>query len=391
MITKPVEQAGFIYIYLSNESNTTHDVYFDDFRITHTKSKILQEDHYYPFGLSISALSSSAPLSKPNRYKFNGGTEFNTDIGLNWYETTHRGLDVTLGRFMQVDPMADMLTSINPYNFGFNNPIKFNDPTGLIGESNDKKKDCPEGDCDDNVYRGGSAGTVIVVGRRRAGSANSYVGGYWSYYLNKWKNGNAVERGLYANYRENGLSGVQNVLSHSRTLNMSSEGYEDVIAHSQAYMSDIGKIYAYGVGGSILVTAAAPILIEMVVAKTETMVADMLVELSSQIFTNLIVDQRVGWENLDIADIILAGFTKPGMGDVVGATVDLTYDGGFSYLGKGDKSLNNVIGDAILGSITTGQRQLMDKSSITDINKYILDAFNKTKVSVVEKAVNKNE
>jgi hypothetical protein len=82
MITKPVEQAGFIYIYLSNESHTTHDVYFDDLRITHTKSKILQEDHYYPFGLSISALSSTGPLSKPNQFKYNG-KELNEEFDLN--------------------------------------------------------------------------------------------------------------------------------------------------------------------------------------------------------------------------------------------------------------------------------------------------------------------
>jgi RHS repeat-associated protein len=87
-----------------------------------TTRQILQEDHYYPFGLGIAALSSTAPLSKPNRYKFNGGTEFNSDFDLGWYETTHRGLDVTLGRFMQIDPMADILSSINPYNFGYNNP-----------------------------------------------------------------------------------------------------------------------------------------------------------------------------------------------------------------------------------------------------------------------------
>ncbi len=278
---------------------------------------------------------------------------------------------------MQVDPMADMLTGINPYNFGYNNPIKFNDPTGLIGQS-------------DTTFVNHDLPTFVVTAKRPRKSSSLSASQLSLLNDLKWSS-NPVHRGLYSEYKDNGLAGVRNVLSHSRTLNMSTEGYEDAIAKGEQTRQALGKLMLYGVGGTMVATVGAPILVDMIVAKVETAGVDMAIEAGSQIFTNLIVDQRVGWGNLDIADIILAGFTKPGMGDVVGATVDLTYDGGFNYLGKGDRTLNNVIGDAILGSITTGQRQLMDKSSITDINKYILDAFNKTKVSVVEKAVNKNE
>ncbi len=67
-----ITQKGYIYIWVSNESDANLDVFFDDLKVTHTKGHILQEDHYYPFGMSISALSSSAPLSKPNQFKYNG-------------------------------------------------------------------------------------------------------------------------------------------------------------------------------------------------------------------------------------------------------------------------------------------------------------------------------
>ncbi|WP_348655499.1 RHS repeat-associated core domain-containing protein [uncultured Roseivirga sp.] len=130
MITKPVEQAGFIYIYLSNESNTSHDVYFDDLRITHTKSKVLQEDHYYPFGLSINALSSSAPLSKPNKYLYNG-KELQEETG--WYDYGARLFDPAIGRFIQVDPLAEVTQEAwTPYHYVKNNPIKYIDPDGMI-------------------------------------------------------------------------------------------------------------------------------------------------------------------------------------------------------------------------------------------------------------------
>ena len=50
MITKPVEQAGFIYIYLSNESNTSHDVYFDDLRIPTPRARYYRKIIIIPLG-----------------------------------------------------------------------------------------------------------------------------------------------------------------------------------------------------------------------------------------------------------------------------------------------------------------------------------------------------
>src|SRR5690606_28275695 len=47
--TKP----GYIYIYLSNESDKVVDVYFDDMGITHNHSPIVAGADYYPFGLAM--------------------------------------------------------------------------------------------------------------------------------------------------------------------------------------------------------------------------------------------------------------------------------------------------------------------------------------------------
>jgi hypothetical protein len=47
------------------------------------------------------------------------------------YDTPFRSYDAQLGRFHQIDPLADLAPGINPYRFGFNNPISLNDPTGL--------------------------------------------------------------------------------------------------------------------------------------------------------------------------------------------------------------------------------------------------------------------
>ncbi len=49
-----------------------------------------------------------------------------------------RTYDPTIGRFQQIDPLADNISTISPYHFGYDNPIRFSDPLGLIG--NDKEK-----------------------------------------------------------------------------------------------------------------------------------------------------------------------------------------------------------------------------------------------------------
>ncbi len=140
-----VPSSGYFYVYVSNEGTKT--VYFDDMLLTHTKGALLQEDHYYPFGGSITALSSTAPLSKPNNYKYNGFEE-QTDFDLGWYDYQARFYDPQLGRFMQVDPAADLMRRHSPYNYAFDNPIRFIDPDGMIGEDV-VSGGCPEGsNCD---------------------------------------------------------------------------------------------------------------------------------------------------------------------------------------------------------------------------------------------------
>jgi len=50
----------------------------------------------------------------------------------NEYTTEFRQLDVRTGRWMSMDPMMAIIPDRSPYEFAFNNPIAFVDPSGLL-------------------------------------------------------------------------------------------------------------------------------------------------------------------------------------------------------------------------------------------------------------------
>jgi RHS repeat-associated protein len=122
-----VREEGYVYIYLSNESPTQVDIYFDDVAVTHTKSRVLQYNEYYPLGLQT-ASSWTRENTTGNNFLYNQGNELNPTSG--WYETFYRGYDASLGRFLQVDPEATRYADFSTYHYAGNNPVLLNDPSG---------------------------------------------------------------------------------------------------------------------------------------------------------------------------------------------------------------------------------------------------------------------
>ncbi len=125
----PVTKKGYIYIYVSNETPGAK-VWFDDLTVTHIENEVVQADDYYPFGLTMASTSYMGEDRLRNDYLFNAESEFETNA--NWYNTPFRKFDGALGSFTGIDFFADFLPGINPYQFGFNSPVSFNDPLGLI-------------------------------------------------------------------------------------------------------------------------------------------------------------------------------------------------------------------------------------------------------------------
>ncbi|MBN3584569.1 hypothetical protein JYB64_19415 [Algoriphagus aestuarii] len=53
-------------------------------------------------------------------------------MGVNLYDYGARLYDPAIGRWFVVDPLAELAPDWTPYRYGFNNPMKYTDPTGMF-------------------------------------------------------------------------------------------------------------------------------------------------------------------------------------------------------------------------------------------------------------------
>jgi RHS repeat-associated protein len=167
----PDGQGGFEYEYFLKDHLGNTRVSFKENGDT---AMITQEDHYYPFGMTMAGLSysngvenkylynpESLGFSEPLDFRgslpatatshawqagsknnadrrsavFRDGKELqNDDLGatdLDWYDYGARFYNPALGRFLTQDAYAEKYLNFSPYQYAANNPVMFIDYKGL--------------------------------------------------------------------------------------------------------------------------------------------------------------------------------------------------------------------------------------------------------------------
>ncbi|QMU63060.1 MAG: hypothetical protein GKR88_01420 [Flavobacteriaceae bacterium] len=104
-------------------------------KVLTSKKSVLKARSYFLFGLKHKGYNnvvSSNGNSVAQKFKYNG-KEIDEDLGLNLYDYEARNYQADLGRFMQIDPLAEISQrQFSPYHYVKNNPVKFVDPDGMI-------------------------------------------------------------------------------------------------------------------------------------------------------------------------------------------------------------------------------------------------------------------
>jgi RHS repeat-associated protein len=151
--------------------------------ITDANGEIVEETAFYPFGVDRHA---HRPRQIEENYQF-AQKERDEESGLHYFEA--RYLAGSIARFITADPkyarldglssedLVSFLSSpreINPYQYGLNNPLRYNDPTGL--------------DKVDTVSTSADVVGIVAGGAEEAGIVAQYLGKTVPGYVNTGAN-----------------------------------------------------------------------------------------------------------------------------------------------------------------------------------------------------------
>jgi RHS repeat-associated protein len=164
--------------------------------------KIIEENHYYPFGLKHTSYNTSQyefvevengndyymnvsqlPAGGVSNYKYKfQGQERQDELGLNWDSYKWRNYDYSIGRFMSIDKLAEDYSYQSPYNFAENRVVDGREMEGLEWTSS-TSSDGKTVNLNLNVRTVNNSGGIITneqmatLSNERAAQLSSSLGG----------------------------------------------------------------------------------------------------------------------------------------------------------------------------------------------------------------------
>ena len=200
------EKNKYIYSYTDHLGN----IRLSYFRNGNNSAEVLEENNFYPFGLKHEGYNTQA--GNPSyTYQYNG-KELQKETG--WSDYGARMYMSDIGRWGVIDPLSETSRRFTPYNYAYNNPIRFIDPDGRKAESPDAiekniiRKNAPDG----------SLWFTYANGEHGAGGGDGM--GDFFYQMEKYSGGG----GNSASAEDNINSFVRNGVSYEVAVKVSQNG-----------------------------------------------------------------------------------------------------------------------------------------------------------------------
>jgi len=89
---------------------------------------VLEQSHYYPYGLTVSGEPASSVNEQPIKLTTK---ELETSFNLNMYDFNDRKFVMQRGQWTSIDRKAEAMRRWSPYTYCFANPVSFIDPDGM--------------------------------------------------------------------------------------------------------------------------------------------------------------------------------------------------------------------------------------------------------------------
>lgn len=116
---------NYTYTYsLSDHRGNKRVVFTND---GNNEAEVLQIKTYYPFGLEIESLKFESLANQTEGFN---GKEYKEELTA--YDFGARLYDPSVARWFNADPMSSAAPNWSSFRFGYNSPLNFSDPTGML-------------------------------------------------------------------------------------------------------------------------------------------------------------------------------------------------------------------------------------------------------------------